>query len=216
MQEISIYISHYNALVPNGLFAYIYPMNIKHDRTKVVEKGIELFWQNGYNNLGVDAICKSTGMPKGAFYNAYNSKENFLLECLSSYNTMNVEFLNKLIKRRNNSAVERLLGMYVYMLKELPKQDFSGCMMNNMMSEIGSINEKVSEITAQLFDNLVEVIEPVVKEAQQEGDLSNNIDSNTITELIHSTFFGVLTRAKSTKDTSKAIHTMTTLINSLK
>ena len=191
-------------------------MNIKHDRTKVLEKGIELFWQKGYSNLGVDAICKSTGMPKGAFYNAYKSKENFLLSCLSSYNTMNVDFLTKLINEGNNSAAERLLGMYVIMIKELPKQDFSGCMMNNMMSEIGSINEKVATITAQLFDNLIEVIEPVVKEAQQEGELTNDIDSNTITELIHSTFFGVLTRAKSTKDTSKAIKTMTTLISSLK
>jgi len=191
-------------------------MNIKHDRAKAIEKGIELFWKEGYSNLGVEAICKSTGMPKGAFYNAYKSKENFLLTCLSSYNTMNIEFLNKLINTEPNRAGKRLLGMYVYMINELPKQDFSGCMMNNMMSEVGSLNEKVAEITAQLFDNLIEVIEPVVKEAQLEGDLTMGIESNTITELIHSTFFGVLTRAKSTKDTSKAIHTMTTLIKSLK
>ena len=102
------------------------------------------------------------------------------------------------------------------MLEALPNQNFAGCMMNNMMSEVGSLNNKVAKITEQSFNSLLEVIEPVVIEAQEEGDIKKSIDSSSITELIHTSFFGILTRTKSTKDTSKAIHTITTLINSLK
>jgi len=191
-------------------------MNIKHDRSKVLKKGIELFWNEGYSNLGVDAICKYTGMTKGAFYNAFKSKENFLLSCLESYKTINVEYLKELLKEDERSAVNRILGMYIHMLEALPNQNFAGCMMNNMMSEVGSLNNKVAKITEQSFNSLLEVIEPVVIEAQEEGDIKKSIDSSSITELIHTSFFGILTRTKSTKDTSKAIHTITTLINSLK
>ena len=52
-------------------------MNIKHDRNKVLQLGVKLFWCKGYHHLGVDEICKTTGMTKGAFYNAFKSKENF-------------------------------------------------------------------------------------------------------------------------------------------
>jgi len=191
-------------------------MNIKHDRDTVLEKGIKLFWNEGYSNLGVNAICKSTGMTKGAFYNAFKSKENFLLSCLETYKNINVELLEELLKKDKRSSVERLLGMYIHMLEALPNQNFAGCMMNNMMSEVGSLNGKVAKITEQSFNSLLEVIEPVVIEAQEEGDLTKSIDSSSITELIHTSFFGVITRVKSTKDTNKAIHTMTILINSLK
>jgi TetR/AcrR family transcriptional repressor of nem operon len=55
-------------------------MNIKHDKEKVLKKGVELFWCKGYNNLGVEEICKSTGITKGSFYNSFKSKENLELE----------------------------------------------------------------------------------------------------------------------------------------
>ncbi len=191
-------------------------MNIKHDREKVLKKGIKLFWDQGYSNLGVDKICKTTGMTKGAFYNAYKSKENFLLQCLESYNQTNIKFLEELLNKTENSAINRLKDMYIYMLKDQPNQNYAGCMMNNMMSEVGSLNEKVAQTTEQSFNNLLQVIEPVVKEAQEEGGITCKVDSESITELIHTSFFGILTRAKTTKDSTKAIHTITTLLNSLK
>ena len=57
-------------------------MNIKHDKENVLKTGLSLFCNKGYNSLGIDEICKVTGMTKGAFYNAFKSKEQFLIEDL--------------------------------------------------------------------------------------------------------------------------------------
>ncbi len=191
-------------------------MNIKHDKEKVLEKGVQLFWCKGYSNLGVDEICKTTGMTKGAFYNAFKSKENFLLSCIEVYGAMNTNYLKNQLNDNKRKAIDSLLNMYVNMLEDQPKQDFNGCMTNNIMSEIGSINEAVGNATAQAFESLLDVIEPVVQKAQKEGDISSSLNSKSVTELVHSSFFGILTRVKSTKDYQKAISTMTLLIISLK
>ncbi len=191
-------------------------MNVKHDREEVLNKGVQLFWNKGYNNLGVAEICKTTGMTKGAFYNAFKSKENFLLGCIESYATMNSSYLLQLLNTDNGKAIDRLLNMYVHMLENQPEMDFCGCMTNNMMSEVGSINNAVSNATAQAFDRLLVVIEPSVIEAQKEGDISPTLNTTTVSELLHTSFFGVLTRAKSTKDQKQGITTMTLLIKSLK
>ena len=60
------------------------------------------------------------------------------------------------------------------------------------------------------------VIQPAVQEAQDDDDISSSISAKDIAELLHTTFFGALTRAKSSKDFKTGINTMTLLIKSLK
>ena len=191
-------------------------MNIKHDKSKVLKSGIELFWCKGYSNLGVDEICKTTGMTKGAFYNAYKSKENFLMACIETYGVMNTKYLKEQLSDTNTKAIDRLLHMYTTLLENQPKKQFIGCMMNNMMSEIGSLNVRVSNATGAAFEDLLQVVEPEVKKAQIEGDISSSLSSKAVAELLHSSFFGVLTRIKSTRDYENGVSTMDLLIKSLK
>jgi len=191
-------------------------MYLKHDREKVIQKGLELFCSKGYNNLGIDEICRSTGMTKGAFYNAFKSKEQFLLSTLIAYGEMTVAHLGKRLNHKKAKAVDRLQSMYKSMFEMQPSISYTGCMINNIMSELGSSNELVGKATAAEFENFLSVIEPVVKEAQNEGDLSPQIDARAMTELLHSTFYGTLTRAKSTKEFNTGAASMTLLIRSLK
>ena len=83
------------------------------------------------------------------------------------------------------------------------------------MSELGGINRLLGDATATEFAHFIETIEPIVAEAQKDGDLNQNIHSRSITELLHSTFYGALTRAKSLQNFTKGKATMTLLINSL-
>lgn len=191
-------------------------MKIKHDKEKVLNTGLELFCRKGYNSLGVDEICKTTGMTKGAFYNAFKSKENFLLSAVKIYGEFTVDYLINKLKAENVKAIDLIKNMYVGMLKMQPDNSYTGCMINNIMSELGLTSETISIATAHEFDNLINVIEPIVKKAQQEGDLNPNIDSRLLTELFHATFYGTLTRLKSTKDFQKGISTMNLLIDSFK
>jgi carbonic anhydrase len=68
----------------------------------------------------------------------------------------------------------------------------------------------------EFIHNLVERISPTVKEAQQNNELSSEWNSRQITELFHSTFYGSLTRAKSSRDNQQSINTMKLLFNNLK
>lgn len=192
-------------------------MNIKHDKEVVLKTGLGMFCNKGYNSLGIDEICKVTGMTKGAFYNAFKSKEQFLIEAILLYAKNNVNRIKtQLDTNTEQSAYERLLQFYITMLEVQPKVNFMGCFINNIMSELGSANEKVGLASTQAFDEFIDAIEPTVKEAQQNNDLSSEWSARQITELFHSTFYGSLTRAKSSKDHQQSINTMKLLFNNLK
>lgn len=192
-------------------------MNIKHDREVVLKTGLGMFCNKGYNSLGIDEICKVTGMTKGAFYNAYKSKEQFLIEAILLYAKNNVNRIKAQLQPNNTeTAYERLLQFYVNMLDVQPKVNFMGCFVNNIMSELGAANEKVGIASTQAFEEFIDVIEPTVKEAQENNELNSAWSARQITELLHSTFYGTLTRAKSSKDNEQGINTMKLLFNNLK
>lgn len=192
-------------------------MNVKHDREKVLKTGLGMFCNKGYNSLGIDEICKVTGMTKGAFYNAFKSKEHFLIEAILLYTKNNVTRIKTQLNTNNEqSAYERLLQFYITMLEVQPNVNFMGCFINNIMSELGSANEKIGLTSTQAFDEFIDVIEPTVKEAQLNNEINSEWDTRQITELIHSTFYGSLTRAKSSKDYQQSINTMKLLFNNLK
>jgi len=129
---------------------------------------------------------------------------------------MTVNHLNKKLNHNKNKAIDRLIDMYENMFDMQPDNNYTGCMINNIMSELGSTNEVVSKATSIQFENFLSIIEPVVVEAQKDGDIINSVNSSAITELLHSTFYGALTRAKSTREFNHGKETMTLLINSLK
>ncbi len=192
-------------------------MNVKHNKENVLKTGLDLFCHKGFNSLGIDEICKVTGMTKGAFYNAFKSKEQFLIEAIVLYAKNNVNRIKtQLQANKKDTAYNRLLQFYISMLEVQPKVNFMGCFINNIMSELGATNENVGIAATKAFDEFIEAIEPTVKEAQRENELDANINARQITELLHSTFYGALTRAKSSKDHQQSIHTMNLLFNNLK
>jgi len=188
-------------------------MNYKHNRDLVIKKGIELFWTNGYHSLGVDKICKETGMTKGAFYNSFKSKESFLLTTIESYGLIVIHHIQSKLSSKEK-AFDKLVHLYTEMLEVSTQNNHKGCLVNNMMSEMTTTSVSISSLTEIQFDLFVKEIEPTVKKAQDDNELLNSIDSITLTELIHTTFFGFLTRSRSTKTSHSQL--MELFIQSLK
>jgi TetR/AcrR family transcriptional regulator, transcriptional repressor for nem operon len=192
-------------------------VNIRHDKEKAVQTGLNLFCSKGYTNVGLDEICAATGMTKGAFYNAFESKENFLLETLSRFDRSNTERINAVLAPdKKTRAIDQLRRFYRDMLHHQPKVNYMGCMVNNMMSELGAINEKVGDATAKGFEKIIKAVEPCVKRAQEEGDISPAFSSKEIAALLHTAFYGVLTRSKSLGSHKAGMKTMDLLFSNLK
>lgn len=192
-------------------------MNQKHDKQIVLQKGLQLFCNKGYKALGVDEICEITGMTKGAFYNAFKSKEQFLVEALQLYSENNVKRIEReLMPSADFSSIEILKNFYLKMIQSQPKINFMGCFVNNMMSELGTVNPVIGEITSLEYDKFIDAIEPIIQESQKEGGINKTISSRDIAMLLHSTFYGVLTIVKSSKDFQQGINTMNILFANLK
>ena len=192
-------------------------MNIKHDKVKVIQSGIELFWKKGYNSVGINEICEVTGMTKGAFYNKFKGKEQFLNETILAYGKINSDQIKDFFKQNNKqSNYDKLLNFYSYLFLRQPEINFIGCFLNNIMLEVGIVNNSIGKVAAKVYENFIDDIEPIVKKAQENSEIISTISSRKITELLQSSFYGALTRAQSSKNNKQGISLIQILLKSLR
>ena len=62
-------------------------MRKKNNEIKInlIESGLKLFSERGYHGTGIKEIVDSQGVPKGSFYNYFESKEDFIAEIVKHY-----------------------------------------------------------------------------------------------------------------------------------
>jgi TetR/AcrR family transcriptional repressor of nem operon len=192
-------------------------MKIKHDRAKAINQGIHLFTVNGYSRVGVDQICRETGMTKGAFYNAFGSKLDFLRSVISAYASANREMMRVYLieSEASQSAINQIRGFYTMIFDLQPDAIFSGCLINNMMSEVSSLEPGLAKLLDQEFGEILKLIEPYIQKAQQKGEIDPAVNARELADLLHTTCYGALTRAKSLQDCQYPKRTMNLLIDSL-
>ena len=60
-------------------------MAAKSTREHLIDVGLGLMHQNGYNATGLTDILKAADVPKGSFYHHFGSKEDFAAAALERY-----------------------------------------------------------------------------------------------------------------------------------
>ncbi|MFT4727882.1 MAG: TetR/AcrR family transcriptional repressor of nem operon [Granulosicoccus sp.] len=191
-------------------------MNQKHDIDEVLSIGCRVFCGQGYSKLGMAELCRETGMTKGAFYNAFGSKQMFFERVLITYGDAGVVYWRSRLAATCGGPVERLLSVYVSMFELQPGIRFHGCLINNTLSELGGSSPDVSSVAVSQYERILALVEGVIVEAQQCGELDALVPSRVMSELCHATFFGALTRVKNIHDHLSGIETMRLLFQSLR
>ncbi len=190
-------------------------MNQKFRREDILEKATELFACKGYTALGINEILVATGMSKGAFYNAFKSKEQLFIEVLDFYATHGLNRIARKLKTDQRKAIKRIEDFYSEMIDMQLAVNNQGCLINSAMAEMGSINTSITQATCKHYNDIIRGLKPTVVEAQKQGDLNASIDSERLAELIHSSFYGILNRQKGLAETDSGKELIRILLTSL-
>ena len=52
---------------------------------RLLDAGLSMLLEHGYNDLGIQALLDATGTPKGSFYHHFKDKEDFALQVVDRY-----------------------------------------------------------------------------------------------------------------------------------
>lgn len=176
-------------------------MGYKHSKEEILDIGYEVLRKNGYHNVGVNQILKEAGIPKGSFYNFFESKEDFANKVVQRYGESNAEWMQGFFDKSNLSPIESLKSFYKFMIDTNEKDQFqSGCIVNNMSIEVGRINDSMATKADEQFIGWLTILANVIGEGQRLKEITTKFTALEIAEYLHSGFYGTFSRMKVTRN----------------
>lgn len=169
-------------------------------RDKIVEAAIETIRSRGFNGCGVSDITDAAGVPKGSFYNHFESKEALGAEIVEQYWQRACATL-RILSDENLSPLERLRRYFGAMAKNMADRDYRcGCLFGNMGAEMADQSRLICDRLSAIFAGWSRSIETCIREGQRTGEIRKDIPAATLAAFLVNAWEGTVLRAKVDKD----------------
>src|SRR5262249_14553694 len=171
-------------------------------REEIVEAAVEQFHARGFNGTGVQDITDAAGVPKGSFYNHFESKEKLAVEALDRY-WQNGAARRALLSDTSLDPVERLRRYFRGLADVAVRQKFqNGCMIGNFSTELPVQSKEVRDRLAETFAAWSRSLESCVREAEKAGRVRPRLPAAAIASFLVNAWEGAVLRSKVEQDKS--------------
>ena len=118
-------------------------------RERLVSTSSDLFYQYGFQAVGLDQILEAVGITKTAFYKHFESKDELIVAALEHRDEKDMgEWYAFFEDRRDDEAKSRLLAVFDLLDDWFGKPDFRGCLFMNAATEFPSRNDPIHRTAA--------------------------------------------------------------------
>lgn len=167
------------------------------NRENLLTEGVNMLMTQGYHGTGLKEILDTVKIPKGSFYNYFDSKEHFGAEVIQHY----IEpFIQRLTAYLQNPELDALTALQHYLdelIDELEKADYKGgCLLGNMMGEIGDTSDICRASLQTAVNRYRDLYTQALTRAQQEGNVRTDKSAEKMADLLVNAFQGALLRMK--------------------
>ncbi|MFG1396712.1 TetR/AcrR family transcriptional regulator [Roseixanthobacter pseudopolyaromaticivorans] len=166
-------------------------------RSKLLAAGLSEFHARGFNATGVDVIAKTAEVPKGSFYNLFESKEAFAAEIIDLYFERHRSKIAEFFDKAELPPLDRLRGYFHERIGFFVRLGFKkGCMMGNLSLETADHSERMRQRLAENFSIWSGLLAATIAEAQRRGDIKSKTDPEILADFILNSWEGALLRMK--------------------
>jgi TetR/AcrR family transcriptional repressor of nem operon len=166
-------------------------------RNNLVQAGLRLFHAEGYAATGIQTIVESVGVPKGSFYNHFESKEAFAAEVIDAYFERSEERLRTFLCESDISPLARLEAYFDDRIKTVKAAGFiRGCLMGNFSAEAADHSALMRERLIMHFGAWSNFFEKCISQAQQQGAISDQFPAALLGRFVLNSWEGALLRMR--------------------
>ena len=150
-------------------------MTRPNTREQIVQAGLKCLVERGFNGVGVQDITTTAGVPKGSFYNHFESKEALGAEIVERYGADSRR--REILTDRSVPPLERLRRHYERLNRIFVDANFQrGCILGNFSAELSSQSELIRDALRKLYARWTADVEAAIAEAQEQGAIGKDHD----------------------------------------
>ena len=166
----------------------------------ILQHGLAVMKRSGYNGTSVKDIVDAAGVPKGSFYNYFDSKEGFAIDALDYEFSQNFKESQRQLLNPTKPPLERLHIFFSNMADALSEAGFeAGCFVGTLCQEMSDTNPTIRTKVRRLLSKNAGLVSEVLLEAQNNGDIDAALPVPALAEFVFNAWEGALMKSKASK-----------------
>jgi TetR/AcrR family transcriptional repressor of nem operon len=167
---------------------------------KILQAGLKVFHEKGFNGCGVADITAEAGVPKGSFYNHFESKDALASAIVDVWESTAPRAM---LTDLTISPLQRLRQHIDALNDMMISNDHAcGCLFGNFATELSEQSLPVRDKLRASFRRWTGMLEAVIAEAQQAGEVGKDLPAADIAAFLVNAWEGAAMRAKVDKNQS--------------
>lgn len=128
--------------------------------------------QQGYNNLGLQALLDAAGVPKGSFYHHFRDKEDFALQVVDAYISDVHSTLDACVTDVSLAPLDRIRAFFRQVEQSYHRDGYVGCLMGGLGQELSGVSDVFRAKIDWCFSSIAEKLRLCLDAAKSEGAVS--------------------------------------------
>jgi TetR/AcrR family transcriptional regulator, transcriptional repressor for nem operon len=169
-------------------------------KQKIIEAGAHIIHHKGYHHTGIQEVLTAAKVPKGSFYFYFTSKEDFGLQIIDFFDQSFRDMTDPITKDDTLSPMGRVEGVFDWFIHLFNEINYTcGCPIGNLAQEMGDLSPDFRRKLNDSVDLMIQTYENLLKAAQEDEEISMDLNTRETAGFIVSSWHGALIRMKIVK-----------------
>lgn len=147
---------------------------LEFDPQAALDAAMHQFWAKGYNATSLQDLLNCMCISKSSFYQAYLSKEDLFLNCITHYCEQKTKELEDNLVT-SSSGVKFIYQVFNSIIANSNKTNtHNGCLLVNTVNEFGQGNKNVSKLANNSLKKFENIFKKALLKAQNKKEISKN------------------------------------------
>lgn len=175
--------------------------NKEFDEQDVLEKAMEVFWEQGYEKTSVQDLVNHMGIHRRSIYDTFGDKHSLFIQALDHYE----KIINKKIQSQltEEMSIKACMRQIFEAVTNVDSTYPKGCLIVNSAAELSLIDDVISEKVKEIFAGEERQISSLLSQAQERGEISSSSDISALSSYIHNSLIGIRVLTKTTDNKEK-------------
>ena len=165
-------------------------------KQRLLDAGIAMLLEHGYNDLGLDALLAATRTPKGSFYHHFEDKEDFALQVVDQYMGGVHAALDATLSDSATPPLDRVRGFFKAVQQSYKGEGYMGCLLGGLGQELSGVSEVFRRRIERCFSAIARRIAGCLAEARRQGGIPAGSDVNRMASLLVDCWEGAALRSR--------------------
>ena len=165
-------------------------------KQRLLDAGLTLLLEHGYNDLGIQALLAATGIPKGSFYHHFKDKEDFALEVIDQYMRQIHAGIDACLEDGDRPPLERVRRFFELTLQSYRSEGYMGCLLGGLGQELSGVSEVFRRKIEGCLSEIAERIAACLEVARERGDIPVGSETRLLASVLVDCWEGAALRSR--------------------